>query len=154
MGFGVKVQEAPLGKPLQAKVTVPANEFTELTVNWVIPTVPGATESVESDRLKLMFGVTPVELTMKLCETNAAAAKALFPPWDAVMVHVPAAMNVAVAPVAPESVQTLVVRVVKLTGRLEVAVAESDNVVPSTWVPGFGKEMVCVGRAARTETLC
>ena len=73
-GFGVKVQESPLGKPLQAKETVPANEFWELTVNWVIPTVPGWTDSVDSEKLKVKFGISPAGLTMKLCKTDGAAA--------------------------------------------------------------------------------
>ncbi len=44
--------------------------------------------------------------TVKLCETDVAAAYVLFPACEAVMVHVPAVSNVAVL---PDTVQTLLV---------------------------------------------
>jgi hypothetical protein len=55
-------------------------------------------------------------------------------------VQVPAAINVAVV---LETVQMLAVVDVKVTAKPELAVAESDNGIPTVCVPGFVKVMVC-----------
>lgn len=44
----------------------------------------------------------------------------------------------------PETIQTEVVVEVKLTARLELAVAASVSGVPAVCVPGLAKVMVCV----------
>ena len=56
------------------------------------------------------------------------------------MVQVPAARKVAVV---PETVQTLAVVEVKLTGRPELAVALSVSGVPTVCAPGLAKVIVC-----------
>jgi len=66
------------------------------------------------------------------------------------MEQVPAAMNVAVAPL---TAQTLVVVDAKETLRPELAVAESVSGVPTICVPGLVKVMVCAVRAALTVTV-
>jgi hypothetical protein len=68
------------------------------------------------------------------------------------MVQVPEAINVAVV---PETVQILVVVEEKVTAKPDVAVAESVSGVPTVWVPGVGKLMVCgVRDAPLTVKLC
>ncbi len=64
---------------------------------------------------------------VKLCVTGVAAAYCALPACEALMVHAPPFTRVAVA---PETVQTLEVRDVKLTGSPEEAVALSVRVVP------------------------
>ena len=57
------------------------------------------------------------------------------------MVQVPEAIKEAVV---PATVQMLVVVEVKVTARLDVAVAESVSGVPIVCVPGLANVMVCV----------
>lgn len=129
-GSGLKLQVYPEGSPLQANETVPANEFTELRVNWVIPTVPGWTVRLGSEKSKVKDGDWPSGLTIKLCVTDGAAAKvALSPGCVAMMVQVPEVTNVAVV---PETVQTGMVDEVKETAKPDVAVATSASGVPRT----------------------
>ena len=76
----------------------------------------------------------------------------LLPACDAVIEQVPAARNVAVAPL---TVQTLAVVEAKLTVRPEVAVAVRLSGVPTVCAPGLAKLMVCAVRlAAFTVKLC
>ena len=49
----------------------------------------------------------------------------------------------SIAAVVPETVQTLAVVELKLTGKLELAVAESVSGVPTVWVAIAPKVMVC-----------
>jgi hypothetical protein len=76
-----------------------------------------------------------------------AAAYVPLPAWFASIVQVPEAINVAVV---PETVQTDVVVEVKVTTRLELAVAESVRGVPTICVPGFAKVIACVARVTNT----
>jgi len=69
-----------------------------------------------------------VEVTEKLWETDAAAAKFELPGCDAWMVQVPARMRVAVF---PETVQTDEVSEAKLTASPELAVAVRLTGVPT-----------------------
>jgi hypothetical protein len=71
--------------------------------------------------------------------TDEAALYVLLPPWDATMVHVPAASIVAVVPLTE---QIPVVLLEKLTARPDDALAESVNDVPTVRVPGLLKVMV------------
>jgi len=73
------------------------------------------------------------------------------PACEAVMEHVPALRNDAVAPL---TVQTLVVVEAKLTVRPEVDVAERVSGVPTVCVAGVLKVMVCDSSAAFTVKLC
>ena len=66
--------------------------------------------------------------TLKLCETAVAARYAVFPDCVAFIVQLPAATNVAVL---PEAVQTPVVIETKVTGKPELADAESVSGVPT-----------------------
>jgi len=67
------------------------------------------------------------------------------------IVHVPAARNVAAV---PETVQTVCVAEAKLTARPEVAVPVSVNGVPTVCVAGVAKVIVCaVSAAALTAKL-
>src|ERR1035438_3349306 len=66
------------------------------------------------------------------------------------MVQVPDAMNVAVV---PATVQTEAVVEAKLTGRLELAVAESVSGVPTFWAAIVGKVIVCAA-ALTTIVYC
>jgi len=73
---GLKLQLYPVGTPLHAKVTdVAAKLLAEVTVIWVIPTVPGSMVSEGSDILSEMPGVWPAGLTAKVTVTGTAAAK-------------------------------------------------------------------------------
>jgi len=130
---------------------VPVNEFLELMVMVLNPTVPGEIVSDGRERLMLKAGITPEALTRKLCETMGAAAKVMLSPGcEAMIVQVPAATKVAVhVEAADATVQTEVVVDAKLTANPEVAVAASVIGVPATWVPGLLKVMVCVGSGAR-----
>jgi hypothetical protein len=65
---------------------------------------------------------------LNVCETGAAAAYLLLPACEAVIVQVPAAKNEIVP---AETVHTLVVEEVKVTGRPEVAVTLSSTGVPT-----------------------
>jgi hypothetical protein len=65
------------------------------------------------------------------------------------MVQVP---EVSIVAVVPETVQTDEVIEAKPTVRLEVDEAESGRGVPTVWVPGLLKVMVCA--AALTVKLC
>jgi hypothetical protein len=142
-GFGLNVQVYPEGSPLQAKVTVPLKASPEPTVIVVKPTVPGSSVMDDSEKLRLIEGVSPTGSTMNVCDTGAAAANvALSPGCEATMVQFPAVTKVAVV---PETVQTAVVEELKETTNPELAVAESVTVVPTTWVPGLLKVMVWVG---------
>ena len=59
--------------------------------------------------------------------------------------QVPAATKLAVKPVAvvPLTVHTLAACEAKLTGKPELAVADSVNGVPTVWVPGVVNVIVC-----------
>ena len=61
------------------------------------------------------------------------------------MVQVPAVTKLAVKTVAvePLTVQTLAACEAKLTGKPELAVAESVSGVPTVWVPGVVNVIVC-----------
>jgi hypothetical protein len=78
--------------------------------------------------------------TAKLWETGAAALYEPLPAWVAWMVQVPVAISEAVV---PETEQTAGVVEAKLTGRPEVAVAESATVPPTDWAAIAPKVMVC-----------
>ena len=78
---------------------------------------------------------------MKTRDTVTAAATVLLPAWLASTMHVPTATRVSVLPL---TVQVLGVVDAKLTTRLELAVATNANgAVPSVWLPGPAKLMVC-----------
>lgn len=73
----------------------------------------------------------------------------LLPGWLASMVQVPAPNSVSVVPL---TVQTLAVADVNDTARPEVAVAiRAAGAVPSVWLPGEMKEMVCAPAATVKE---
>lgn len=84
--------------------------------------------------------------------TALAAAKLALPGWLAATVQVPAASRFTAAPL---TMQTAGVELAKATGKPELAVATSTGtLVPSTWVPGAGKEMFCAAICAATTKLC
>lgn len=67
------------------------------------------------------------------------------PAWTAASVQVPALTSVKAVPL---TVHTAGVTAWKLTAKPELAVAlKAAGVVPSVWLPGEMKEMVCVPRA-------
>lgn len=72
------------------------------------------------------------------------------PGWFASIVQVPAIRNVAVV---AETVQTVVLAEVNVTGRPEVAVAISVRGVPTDCVPGLLKVMVCAVGGATPNPL-
>ena len=95
--------------------------------------------------LKVWFvGVPKVIVWLALATVNDwvtddAALYVLLPPWDAVMVHVPAARRVAVEPL---TVQIPVVLLEKLTARPDDALAERVKEVSKVRVPGLLKVIV------------
>ena len=95
----------------------------------------------------MKVGLWPVGLTVKFCVTEEAAAYVLLSPGcEATIVQVLAETKVTVVPL---TVHTAVVVEVRLTGRLELAVAVSVSGVPTTWVPGLLKVMSCVASGGR-----
>jgi hypothetical protein len=79
-------------------------------------------------------------VTLKLCVTGVAAAQLALPACEALIVQVPTATSVTVA---PDTVQTVVVVEVKLTARPEDAVALTVNgAVPKGSVESVPKVMV------------
>ena len=96
--------------------------------------------------------VSGAAATANVRETLAAGAKTELPGWLASMVQLPTATSVSVVPL---TVQMLVVVYAKLTARPELAVAASaGGAVPSVWLPGEVKVMVCAinGAAAIVKT--
>jgi hypothetical protein len=84
--------------------------------------------------------VCATSATLNVLVTLVAAAYVALPAWLAVMEHAPPVKRVAVL---PETVQIEVEFEVKVTGRPELAVAESPTLVP-TVCPGIvGKLIVC-----------
>ena len=69
-----------------------------------------------------------------------AALVAALPAWSALMVQLPAVMKVRLPPLV--MVHTPVVAELKLTGRLEEALAVRVGVVPKFCAPGLLKVMV------------
>jgi hypothetical protein len=96
---------------------------------------------------EVMVGFAP--FTVKLRDAGVAAAQMPLPACEAWMVHVPAVTNVAVVPL---TAQTLVVCEAKLTAKPEVAVADSASGVPTVWVTGVLKVIVCA--SAVTVKVC
>ena len=80
-------------------------------------------------------------LTVKLRLTWLAASQAALPAWLALMVQVPAVMKLRVPPLV--MVHTAGVAELKLTGRLESALAVRVGVVPKFCAPGLAKVMTC-----------
>jgi hypothetical protein len=78
-------------------------------------------------------------LTVKLCDTDGAAAYVLLPACDAVMVQVPPPMSAADE---PETVHTLAVADLNVTARPELAVAERPIVEFATWVPVIAGKVI------------
>lgn len=79
--------------------------------------------------------------TLKVLVTDEAAAKVLLPPWLAVTLQLPAATKVSVVPL---TVHTPGVLEASSTGRPELALAaKAAGVLPSVWLPGEAKVMVC-----------
>lgn len=72
------------------------------------------------------------------------------PAWEAVIVHVPVARNLAVP---PAMVQTLAGEAAKLTERPELALAFKDSGMPTFWLPIAGKLIVWALRAAVTTSV-
>ncbi len=68
------------------------------------------------------------------------------PACDAVMEHDPEPLNDAVLPVSEQAPTA-----VKLTGKLELAVAPRTSGVPTVCVPGLTKVIVCV---CKTLNVC
>ena len=78
--------------------------------------------------------------TAKVCDTAGAAAKAPLPDWLASMLQFPAPNNVTLVPV---TVQMLVVAELKVTAKLEEAVAvRATGVSVINFAPGLAKVMV------------
>jgi len=102
----------------------------------LVALVPCVSESVEADGAIVKLGA---ETTEKLCWICGAAEYDELPAWFASMVHVPATRKEAVS---AETVQTVDVAEVKVTGRFEEAVAESVSGVPTVCVAGAAKVMV------------
>jgi biotin transporter BioY len=75
-----------------------------------------------------------------VCDTDAAAAYVELPAWLAMTVQVPALTAVKVVPL---TVHTLVVLLVKVTARPELAVPASVAVLPTVGAVGALKVMVC-----------
>ena len=83
--------------------------------------------------------------TGKLWEMSVAALKLVLPAWRAVTVQVPLPTSDSTVPL---TVQTAGVLDEKLTARPELAVPiNGPGVVPSVWLPGDGKVMVCAAGA-------
>lgn len=89
--------------------------------------------------------------TAKVCDTAGAAAKAPLPAWLASIVQLPAPSNVTFAPV---TVQILVVAELKVTAKLEEAVAvRATGVSVINFAPGFANVMVWAARVPFTVTV-
>jgi hypothetical protein len=56
-GFGLKLQVAPLGRPVQERLTAAANPFSEVTVQLLVPLPPCAMLRLEGAQLRLKSGV-------------------------------------------------------------------------------------------------
>ena len=102
----------------------------KLTLAWALPAVavpitgaPGTTALTRNDWLMVV-----------------AALVAALPAWSALMVQLPAVMKVRLPPLV--MVHTPVVAELKLTGRLEEALAVRVGVVPKFCAPGLLKVMV------------
>ena len=83
-------------------------------------------------------------MTSKLRETGGAGAQVAFPAWFATTVHWPVWWSVIRDPFGPPGEQTVGVEVEKLTGRCEVAVAETfTGDCESFLFASGGKSIVC-----------
>jgi hypothetical protein len=100
----------------ELNVTVNPELATALTVNGTSP------NTLSGSGLKVI--VCDCDATVKLRETCGAGLKLALPAWLASIVQVPAATIVTVD---PETVQTLVVRVLNVTANPELAVADTVN---------------------------
>ena len=121
---------------VEAKLTVRPELALAASAGGAVPRVwlPG--------EVKVMVcAVSGAATTWKFCDTVVAARYALLPAWLALMLQLPTATSVSVLPL---TVQTLGVVEAKLTARPELALATSaGGVVPSVWLPGEAKLMVC-----------
>ena len=121
---------------VDAKLTARLELALAINAAGVVPRVwlPG--------ELKVMVcAVSGAATTWKVCDTVGAPRYALLPAWLALMEQLPTATSVSVLPL---TVQTLGVVEAKLTASPELAVAASaGGVVPSVWLPGEAKLMVC-----------
>jgi hypothetical protein len=138
---GLTVAAAPVGRPVTAKFTVPGYEPPEgATASVYVAELPEDTDSVDA----------PNTCIVKLCVTDVAAAKLVFPACEAVIEHVPAAINVRVL---PDTLHTLEVVDVYETVRPELAVAVRVSGELARFVFGrAAKVIVCV--VAVTAKLC
>jgi hypothetical protein len=99
----------------------------------------------------IVCGCNGAAFTVKLCDTGVAAAQEALPACEARIVQVPAVANEAVVPC---TAQTLAVSEAKLTGKPELAVANSNSEVPAACWPGELNVMDCGFKgAAPTEKL-
>ena len=162
----VAALKVPLPGWLASTVQVPG-ETSVSTVPLTVQTcgVADANETVKSDvdvaasaggavpsvcapgELKVMTWVAVN--TVKLTVMAGAGANTALPGWLAVMLQVPADTSVSVLPL---TVQTAVVVDVKVTAKVDVALATSaGGVLPTVWLPGEAKLMLCA--AGRTLKL-
>jgi hypothetical protein len=123
-----EIEQPPLAVKLMARPELAvAERLRDVSSVWV----PGF--------VKVMVCVC--RLTANAWVTGDAAAKVELPPCEAVMEHDPEPLNDAVLPVSEQAPTA-----VKLTGKLELAVALRVSGVPASWAPGLAKVMVCVCR--------
>src|SRR2546428_918797 len=100
--------------PVAAKLTARPDEAVAVTVNG------GSLAVLSASGLKVIVWSPFAMLNVR--GTSGAGLKLLFPPWEAVIVQLPAAVRV---PVLPETVQLPVAA--KLTARPEEAIAVTVN---------------------------
>ena len=133
------------GPPEQLSVTLPVKPLAAWSSSRNAATSPPWTVSLDG------IGVmVKAAITVRLWETGGAGANVALPDCEAWMVQVPGWARVAVL---PDTVQMDKVSDVKLTGNLELAVAERVSEVPWIWLAGsLVKVMVCVFRI--TVTFC
>jgi hypothetical protein len=145
---GLTVAAAPVGRPVTAKLTVPGYEPPKgATASVYVAELPEDTVSVDAPNTCI---VKSRPVTVKLCVTDVAAAKLVFPACEAVIEHVPAAINVRVL---PDTLHTLEMVDVYETVRPELAVAVSVSGELARVVFGrAAKVIVCV--VAVTAKLC
>jgi hypothetical protein len=114
--FDEKMLVTPFGTPAIVYTTLPLKPFCGVTVITSLAVEPVCIRMLVDAALRVKLGV----VTVNDCVTGVAAAYDPLPAWDAMMVQVPAASNLAVAPV---TLHTVGVVDAKLTGSPELAVA-------------------------------
>ena len=136
------------GVVVDARATTSPDEAVATSAGGAVPNVwlPGEANV-------MVCAVSGAAATLKVFEIGAADAKMLLPAWLALIVQLPAVSSVRVVPLV---VQTPVVVDTNDTVRPEEAVATSAaGAVPSVWLPGETKVMLCaVSGAAATLKVC